>query len=406
MINLSASLLQRLARNTTIRATGAFALSGFAFALGNLFLARSLPVAEFGRFSLEVALINLFAVIGPLGMDQAMIRQGSAVNPGTAVRAICTNMLVSVFVAIGGVLFYDLPTREAAFLGLCIMATGVGTVASAGMRARGDEVMPMVMVVGSNACLLVASIRALFTPTSVEFVLIVLAAANLAIAMAAWAAFLLGTRKGASTCDLPRWSEALSLIGLVAVGALVIQIERLIIPLALDAQALAVFGVLSSVATFPFRLVTSSAGFALAPQLRNADSLLKRRKLVVRELKTIAALLLLSTMAILAIAPLLASWLTDRRYELGTWLISAACISGYVKVAQSLSRAVIIGCGSQRAVVRLNLIAWTGMVFSALGGILASRWGLAGLIAGTAAGSAIGNIPAFVMARRSIRSAA
>lgn len=405
MTKPSVFLIRRLARNTTIRASGAFALSGFAFALGNLLLARSLPVAEFGRLALEVALINLFAVIGPLGTDQAMIRQGAAVNPGTAGRAICTNILVSVLVAIGGMLFYDLPMREAALLGLCITATGMGTVASAGMRARGNEAIPMVMVVGSNAILLAAGIRALFTPTSVEFVLIMLAAANLVIAMAAWAAFHLGTRKGASTSDPPGWSEAFALIGLVAVGALVIQLERLIIPFTLDAQSLAVFSVLSSVATFPFRLVTASAGFALAPQLRNAASFQKRRKLVVGELKTITALLFLCTIAILVFAPLLASWLTDQRYELGTWLVSAACISGYVKVAQSFSRAVIIGCGSQRAVLRLNLVAWTALVFSALGGILASRWGLAGLIAGAAAGSAIGNIPAFVMARRAIRSA-
>src|SRR3546814_2524258 len=51
-----------------------FGLSGEAFTLGMLLLARELPVAAYGRFTLAVALFNIFGLLTPLGVDQLFLR--------------------------------------------------------------------------------------------------------------------------------------------------------------------------------------------------------------------------------------------------------------------------------------------------------------------------------------------
>jgi O-antigen/teichoic acid export membrane protein len=50
-------------------ASGGFALSGAAFAVGNLLLARTMPTDDFGRFSLGLALFIVFSHMAPFGIN-------------------------------------------------------------------------------------------------------------------------------------------------------------------------------------------------------------------------------------------------------------------------------------------------------------------------------------------------
>ncbi|HET6621039.1 MAG TPA: hypothetical protein VFG64_13980, partial [Dongiaceae bacterium] len=61
--------------STSLAASLVFAFSGGAFALGNILLARHLPVAEFGRFGLVMALFLISSQVAPLGIDQLMLRR-------------------------------------------------------------------------------------------------------------------------------------------------------------------------------------------------------------------------------------------------------------------------------------------------------------------------------------------
>jgi O-antigen/teichoic acid export membrane protein len=404
-INYGMRLARALWENRTLRATAAFALSGMAFALGNLLMARTMPINDFGRVALEIALLNLFSVIAPLGLDQVLLRRQDDASVGLFGRVLLVNGVVAFAVGFASNRFYHLPPFEAGMMAVAIVAGGVSCVASAGMRAQNRDGMPLVMVFGTNSLILLCGIEGFLSGTvSVDQVLAVVAIGNLIISSIAWIIFPLGNRAPRTPSAPIRWTESISLLGLVAVGALAIQLERLIIPKTLDSEALAIFAVLSSVATFPFRLVTSGAGFSLAPQLRLAETFQERKLVVVRELSTIGVLLSITTGVIALFAPLVTSLITGGRYELSEALVLAACLSGAVKVIQSLIRTVVIGCGSHRAIVTLNGIGWAAIVVSILAGIVGARWDLTGLITGMAVGSLICNLPALAIAIRSMRS--
>lgn len=392
--------------NRTFRATAAFALSGAAFAVGNLLLARTIPVSDYGRAALESALLNLFTVIGPLGLDQVLLRRTGHASWKLFGTAALLNTAVGFAVAAVSVRFYSLPFQEAVLLGIAIVASGTAGVASAGMRAQGRDTMPLIMVFGTNSLILLCGLYGFFGGhISVPKIMAVLAGGNVVLGAAAWIIFRRGDPSPGAPLGAIRWREAISLLGLVMVGALAIQLERLILPKTLGTEALAVFSVLSSVAIFPFRLVTSGAGFSLAPQLRAAESFAARKTVVIRELGSIVGLLSMVTLFIVAFAPLITSWITDGRYELGRTLVLVACASGAVKVIQALFRTVVIGCGSPRAIVSLNAINWIAIGVSILSGIAGSHWGLTGLILGMAMGSLVANLPALVIALRALRSA-
>lgn len=405
LFNYGMRLARAVWENRTLRATAAFALSGVAFALGNLLLARTMPMNEFGRAALEIALLNLFGVIAPLGLDQVLLRRQDHASTGLFGWVLLVNGFVAVVIGFASNQFYDLPPLEAGLMAVAIAAVGLACVASAGMRAQHRDVVPLIMVFGTNSLILLCGIDGFLAESiSVPQVLAVVAGGNVLLSGIAWIIFYRGSPFPRIPAEPIRWSEAISLLGLVAVGALSIQLERLIIPKTLGGEALAIFAVLSSVATFPFRLVTSGAGFSLAPQLRIAETFQERKLVVVRELSTIGVLLSITTAIIALFAPLVTSLMTGGRYELSETLVLAACLSGGVKVVQSVIRTVVIGCGSHRAIVILNGIGWFAIVVSIFAGIAGSRWGLTGLIIGMAAGSLISNLPTLAIAIRSMRT--
>ena len=69
-----------------------FGLGGVGFALGNLLLARALPPAEFGVFTLFLALVQMGASLAPIGLQGQVNRHPMrAVSPG---RPLLTSAIV------------------------------------------------------------------------------------------------------------------------------------------------------------------------------------------------------------------------------------------------------------------------------------------------------------------------
>src|SRR6185436_7101435 len=89
--------LRLLHKSTALRAAVGFGLGGVGFALGNLLLARALPPAQFGVFTLFLALVQMGASLAPIGLQGQVNRHPTrAVSPA---RLLLTSAIVGATTA-------------------------------------------------------------------------------------------------------------------------------------------------------------------------------------------------------------------------------------------------------------------------------------------------------------------
>ena len=393
-----------LARLGTLRASAAFGLSGAAFALGNLLLARTMPVEAFGRFALGLALFNVFGVIAPLGLDQVMLRHRIDRGPRLLLLLLGAGAGFGGLAALGAVQLGGFGPAEAAALAVAIATGGLVTTIVAGLRAATREWSALLAVTWASWVLLAIGVAALAAPMpTAARPLGLFAAGNALAAVAGWAALVRLDRAAPRPAAPIPWREAASLFGIAAIGTVTLQLERLLIPAAVGLEPLALFSVLASVAIFPFRMVTAGAGFGLVPKLRAASDLAQRRRLVQDELISITVLLGGASVAVLLAAPAVTALLTGGRYQIGLLLVLSACVNGSAKVLQVVPRSILTGCGDASDIAALNRFGWLGLALAALGVFAGAPWGLAGVICGSAAGSLAGSLPAILLSRRRLR---
>ena len=124
------AIVRRLLADPTMRTTLVFGLSGLAFALGNLFLARTMDVNDYGKLALAIALFNVFGLLTPLGVDQAILRH--RIDPGPHLLLLVCITGTAVGLLIGGVLAAPFggwiakrvnPDRLLAFVGALVTLT-------------------------------------------------------------------------------------------------------------------------------------------------------------------------------------------------------------------------------------------------------------------------------------------
>lgn len=398
------ALVQRMLRQPTLRATAVFALSGLAFAVGNLLLARTMPVEAYGQLALAIALFNVFGLLAPLGVDQAMLRHH--IDPGPRLLAFlsASGLVLGIIVGAGYSVFSDLQAMDGIALALVIAAGGVIAALASLARSRHRVAPALLLATAASWILLAIGIASLtLSMTSPLLPLSLFAIGNLLAATIGWR--VLGTAHRVAPADraaIP-WSEACSLLGIAAIGTVILQLERLVIPPTIGIGALALFSVLASVAIFPFRLLTASAGFALVPKLRAATSRQEGMRLVKRELFSTLVLLAGATIGIVLLAPVVTPLLTGGRYQIGLGLAMAACFNGYGKVMQSFPRALITACGTDQDIAQLNRLGWIGLATSVAGAFVGAYWGLIGLLYGVTLGSMVGTLPAILLARRKLQ---
>jgi hypothetical protein len=397
-------IMRRLMRQPTLRATAVFALSGLAFAVGNLLLARTMPMGAFGHFALAIALFNVFGLLAPLGLDQAMLRHRIDPGPKLLLFLSVSGLLIGGVVGMGFTHFYGLNVFDGWALALVIAAGGVNAALVALARSRQAEAASLLLVTAASWVLLLVGTLSLIIPMKNSLTpLFLFALGNLFAAGYGW--WVMGSNHRVppeERAPIP-WGEAFSLLGIAAIGTAVLQLERLAIPLTIGIHALALFSVLASVAIFPFRLLTASAGFALVPKLRAAKSHVEKMHLIRHELIAVSAILVVSTICIVALVPYATSLLTNGQYEIGFGLALAACFNGCGKVMQSFPRALITACGDDRDIARLNRLGWIGLLTSIAGAFAGARLGLTGLLYGITLGSMVGTLPAILMARRKLK---
>jgi O-antigen/teichoic acid export membrane protein len=390
-----------LIRSKSVGASLGFAFAGAAFTFGNLLLARELPAAEFGQLALAIAVFNLFIWLAPLGVDQVLLRRRLDPGPLLFLRVLASCSVVAIVAILATLAIYAPATGFTLLLGAAILGGGMAMAAGMGLRRHGWTTLPLAATNVASWSLLVAGVLGFMVtlPSAVPPLIILAVAAAVAAALT-WGALIRHGRLPRADEDVVPRGEALSLMIAAAAGALLVQIERFVIPHVLDFEALATFAVIASVAIFPFRLLRSGSSFALVPRLRAASESSARFGLLIAEGKALAATLLIASVLVVTLAPTVAWVLTDGRYELERPILFAACLNGIAKLLESLPQSAVVACGTAPEVRRLSWMSWVTIVGSILGAWFGAQWGLMGLIYGSAIGCFIGSIPSALLARR------
>ncbi len=388
-------------KNATIGSALIFAASGAAFALANILLARGLEVEAYAKFALAIAVYNVAALVAPLGMDQLSIRRSLAYTRKIAFSQLVSSSLVGGAFAFAASAYVSMSVSATFALAVSIALGGVMVGATSELRRRGTTFLALAIYVLPNLGLLLIATLAQFSPQLTLADVLWLYAIGTAITMILALAKVAGGEGFAQTVSGYRFAEALPLLGLATLGTLTLQMERLFLPALIDLKSLATFSLLSSLAIFPFRLISSGMGFALTPQLSDREKLAANYTRVRLEMIALAGLMLIGAAILVFLVPYLMPWLTQGRYEANDMLVLAACCSGVVMIGQALARAIITALGSVGMLHTLNLAGWGGLALSIAAAWAMAPYGLIGVILGVASAQALVTIPILIMAWRS-----
>jgi O-antigen/teichoic acid export membrane protein len=392
----------KLLRHPSLAASAVFFMSGGAFALGNLLLARTLSVTEFGQFALALALFNIVILIAPLGLDQFMLRH--RFNPDArliglvATFALLVGLAVSAFI----VSLNALNPMEAVALTISIVSGAVIVTANAALRSRARTLWGLAFTTGASWMLLaIGGAALLWRPETAAGPLIVFALGNMMMALVA---VRMALRPGTSGAHVIRidWRETFSLLGIAAVGTIALQVERLLVPGTLGLADLAIFAVLASTAIFPFRLLVAGVGFSLVPRLRRTTDPRERRRIVGLEILAAGGLALAAAAVIMILTPLLVPWLTIGAYHVSYGLTAVACLNGLSKLAHAMATAILTGCGTKKNVHHMNRLSFAWLALACAGGWAGSSLGLMGLLLGVSIGGLAVSVPTVILAYRSL----
>jgi len=366
-----------------------FGLSGAAFTLGMLLLARVLPVEAYGRFTLAVALFNIFGLLTPMGVDQLFLRGPMRAGRGLLAFLILSGLVVGGVVGAVTGLLGGLHRVEAWLTALAIAGGGLVAATSTGLRAWEMPGASMLLAISASFILLLAgTLTVLLGIKHGATPLAIFAAGNIVFGAIGWSLLRYRAKDGDVGHPARRWREAGSMLGLVALGTLSLQIERIVIPILLDLKDLALFGVLASVAIFPFRLLASGVGFTLAPRLIGAEPA-RRQAIVLVEARPLLAVIIVATAGLAVCGPLLATMVTGGLYAIGPALVFAACVNGVGKVAMAFPRAMLTAAGSPADLVLLNGWGVVGLALTVSGALAGAAYGITGLLWGATLGGAI-----------------
>jgi hypothetical protein len=395
-------------KSPALRAAVVLALSGVAFALANLVLARELPKEEYGRFSLLLAIITIGILTGPMGAQVIVNRLRMDPGPRLLGRTLVTSGLVGLALAVGAAVLYPLDFPLLLIIGVATVAGATKLVAVGHYQSRQRYGLSLLLSECTNGSVLIAAVVAAILRPGTAFVPAAIFAAGL------WAFTFFGWWKVFQ--DRPRldypdppfpWGEGFSVVGVVGASMLLGTMERLVIPRALGLPDLATFSVLATLAGSPFQMLNQGVGFALLPSLRAAENPVQRRHVLTQETLVVVGACLLSAAAVWWLAPIALHLFLAGRYELPAELILAAIVVGTFKPLGSLAVATVNAVGSSRSLAGLGAIAWAAAALGLGGAWLGVRWGgLTGLVYGAGVGWLFRAVASTWLAARSLQAPA
>jgi O-antigen/teichoic acid export membrane protein len=379
-------MLQSLWRSSALRAAAGLGGSGLALAAGNLLLARVLPTDEFARFALLFSLVMVGISIAPIGADVILVRRHFVPTTRLHRQIFFTSALVAVALVAAASLLYSLPMALLAVMGVCIVAGGTKTVAVAYFRSQQRFNTALALTVSTNVSLLLASVIG-FVAGAKSALLPGIAMSLSLISTAAWGWYAL--RPAASVSDganRSAWSEGWSAVSFASAGMILGALERLLAPRMLSLHELATFSVLATIAGSPFQMLQLGVGYTLVPGLRNSKTAAQRVKVFNHEAIVVTATAGIAGVVVWIITPSVLHWILNDRYSIAWPLLTAALVTGVLKVLSSLAASVVNALGSGRDLLFISGIGWVAIAIALAGASFGVRWGLTGLVFGVGAG--------------------
>ncbi len=373
-------------RSPGLRAAFFFGLSGVGFAGANLVMARLLSRAEFGRLTLFVALCLLVSQIGPLGIDGFINRHRPTPTTQALFRSFGTSVAAALAAVVAGSVAYYLDTPSLVALALAGVGTSLTVVAASYYQSRQIFGMSFVLSESFNLAFLASAVGIATWISSRLAIQWFLTFTTLGVAVVGWSSLHRHAERWGRHMTAFHWSEALAFLGVRGVGAILIMADRLVIPRALSFEELATFGVLSSIAGAPFRVMASGIGLTLLPRVRNATSVSKSHRVIKNEILVFTAVALLSTATLFGLTKPLVELLYGDKFRISTLLVVAMLVSGNLKVASALSVMSASALTSSEELRTMSALGWGAVLVAAICGFYGSRWGLPGVILGVSVG--------------------
>ena len=396
--------MNRLWLSPTLRSVAVYGAAGAGFAGANLILARVLPEHEYAVVTLVVALLNIGFFIAPAGLDGVVNRMHLEAGPRLLRRLLPPALATAaLFAAIGAGAYHTTPALTLLiFVG--VLAGGALVVAAAQFQSEQRFGPSLALLQSTNIVLLLAALVTLSTGnTAAELPIVVLVAGTTAGAVWGWVVlFRERHAKPHRSVDIP-WRDAFAFVGMQVSGLILIQLERLILPHVRPMSDLATYGVLASVAGSLFRVLQMGVGYSLMPRLRRAPDLRARRRLVAKELRLVAAVVVLGSGAIAVVVPLVERWFLAGKYHLTAALVLATIVGGIAKIANAITKAAATALASPRELSLANVSGWLTVGIAAAAAVVGARWGLAGVIYGVSLGWALRAVVFSVIAIRHLR---
>lgn len=375
-------MLRSMYQSPALRAALAFGLGGAAFAIGNLILAKILSSYEFGLLSLVIGVISVAGLSAPLGMDFVIARRGLALGTELRRRALLTSVIIGLAtVAISAVL-YQLRVSLLLSVLAATVAMGVSQSVAAHFQSRRQFGLSGAFMQSSNWALMLIAIVVWVGGIGTATVPSALVAAfALTTAVVGWIMVAKHAAEGQAAPPLSGlWGEAISLLAINAAGSMLLQLERLVIPITIGIDALALFGVAASLVGSPFRMLQMAIWFTMIPRLRDANTVSERRRLLRHEFLVFSIVMGLASVAIWLLAPRIAHWFLTGRYDLSTALINAMIVSGLLKVLSAFGTSVVSALAPEKGLYLLSAASWACIVLATALAFVLHPWGLTGVI--------------------------
>jgi O-antigen/teichoic acid export membrane protein len=381
-------MLRSLYHSPALRAAGAFGVGGAAFSIGNLILARILPSYEYGLISLVIGVVSVAGPTAPLGTDYVLARRGLMLDAALRRRVLITSTLIGLATVVIAELLYDLRISLLSVILVTTVAMGVSQAVAAHYQSQRQFGSSVPFMQSSNwALCLIAVITWMsgaVTAATPAALVAIFALITAAIGWAMVAKRTAGVEARPALAGI--WGEAVPLMAINVAGTMLLQVERLIIPVTIGIGNLALYGVAAALVGSPFRMLQMAVTFTVIPRLRDTHAIPERRRLLWHEFLLFTVVMGPSSVAIWLLAPRIAHWFLSGRYDLDGALIIAMIISGLLKVLSAFGTAVVSALASEKGLRLLSSASWGCLALAIALAFALRQWGITGIIYATAAG--------------------
>jgi len=358
-------------------------IAGGGFMLSTLLLARKLVERDFAEIVLLVSILAVATQIGPFGLAVLSIRKSLSPNLQLLLRSTIHAIVVAALTAFIAHFLYDIAEPLLIPLFLASFSGSLATVAAAQYTLDERFISAFFVGQGINYFLLLAAFGAAvgFIEKSIS-VLWILAGGQLLLVLLVWPLLFRATPERPRH-SLPTpfpWRECFNLAGITAAVMLHAQFERLVIPVLLTLDDLALFVALAIFTLAPFRVVQQAIVRTFMARMRNHVTTVARRRLLFSEL----LLMLLVTTGISVVAWHVtrswSNWLLSGKYSFPAPLVVAVLLMAQLRTLLSIFHGAVGALATPRQLAWWNMVGWMTVALAWIAAWAFSAWGLLGIV--------------------------